>query len=109
MGRRAWWIAAGVVALGALAVTGLLLLELSSSAIQSRWLSRYARSLTFAVEPDANPAAPVPEAGPYDLRLGYARLPDFLARAQAAGFRVEAQARLSAAHQGALEHGLFPI
>lgn len=109
MGRRAWWITAGIAVVVVLAVAGLLLLELSSSAVQSRWLSRYARSLTFAVEPGPNPAPPASEAGPYDLRLGYARLPDFLARAQAAGFRVEAQARLSAAHQGALEHGLFPI
>ena len=108
---RRWVWRVTVVALGVVALfaAALVYVEVLTSALQSRWLSGYARRLTYAVQPGANPTARVPDRGPYDVRLGHARMPEFVERARAAGYRVEAQAHLSPRLQAALDQGLFPI
>jgi membrane peptidoglycan carboxypeptidase len=50
----------------------------------------------------------LPASGPYDQRLGYARLPEFVKRLEGAGFRVERQARLARGLRRVREWGLFP-
>jgi membrane peptidoglycan carboxypeptidase len=84
------------------------LAEARTSTMQALFLSTAARMLTYRVEPGPNPSPQVPRSGPYDERLGYTRLGDFVDRLDAAGYRVEQQARMSRslAHFAAL--GLYP-
>jgi membrane peptidoglycan carboxypeptidase len=106
-GSRTWF--AGAVLAVALAVGVGLATELKTSWVQADLLSRMARSLTFSIEPGPSDAIRFPGAGPYDQRLGYVDLPAFVERLGARGFTVESQARLSARHRAAIDHGAFPI
>ena len=44
--------------------------EASTSSLQSLFISRAVKDMTFTVEPGASAAIRFPEAGPYDRRLG---------------------------------------
>jgi len=91
-------IAFGVTVLCSATAVGLFWLasaELDSSRLQAGRIARLAATATFAIDRGPAPDARFPAAGPYDERLGYTRLPDFLARLDGAGFAVESQARLS--------------
>ena len=109
-GRR--WSRAGVfgaVLAALVALTCGLATELKTSWGQAELLSRMVRGLTFRVEPGPSDAIRFPSAGPYDERLGYVGLPDFIDRLGARGFTIERQARLSPRLQGAIDRGVFPI
>ncbi|MEX2222144.1 MAG: transglycosylase domain-containing protein [Candidatus Rokuibacteriota bacterium] len=71
------------------------LVEVRTSAGQALVLSRLAAALTYRVEAGPSPAIRFPRTGPYDERLGYTHLPGFIERLEAAGYRVERQARLA--------------
>src|SRR5271169_3373946 len=73
----------------------LLGLEMKSSWLESHVLASIATRLTFSLENGATDAIQYSSAGPYDKRLGYSRLPKFLARLKASGFQLESQARES--------------
>lgn len=85
--------------------------ELQTSAVQARYLSRLGGRLGFRMEP--GPAAAnslrYPGAGPYDLRLGYALVPRYIARLSRHGYAVEAQARISPEFRQVVDWGLFPV
>jgi membrane peptidoglycan carboxypeptidase len=76
--------------------------------VAARVFSLIARRLTFQVEPGPSPAIRFPEAGPYNERLGYSRLPVFLERL-APEYEVSAQARSSELQLVLVDRGLFPI
>src|SRR6266851_3971005 len=69
--------------------------EADTSSLQSLFISRAVKDMTFTVEPGPSAAIRFPEAGPYDRRLGYAQLPSFIDRLSARHFVVERQARQS--------------
>jgi len=70
--------------------------ELRTSRLQATLASALADTVGFEVLGGKNPV-PLPAAsGPYDERLGYTQIGEHVARLEAAGFRVEAQARPSA-------------
>ena len=69
--------------------------EAETSSLQSLFISRAVKDMTFAVEPGPSAAIRFPEAGPYDRRLGYAQLPSFIDHLAARHFVVEQQARQS--------------
>ncbi len=54
-----------------------------------------AARLTYHVESGPSPRIAFPEAGPFDYRRGYSRLPDFERRLEERGFTVARQARMS--------------
>ncbi len=81
--------------------------ELRTSELQSIVLGRYARTLSYEVAPGPSPSQHFP-TGPYDTRLGYARIPAFSEQLWAQGFRVESQARFSAPLLAATAHGITP-
>lgn len=81
--------------------------EVRSSNLQAGGFAVLARGLTFHLEPGPNPRPYFPDRGPYDVRLGYARLPSFLKRLQASGYRIDSQARLSPGLQQVAGSGLF--
>ena len=97
----------GVLAtmLGAFA---LLVSEVQSSAFQSRYFADAAARLRFWAEPGPSTSISFPHKGPYDLRLGYSEMPQFLGRLQAKGYEIKKQARHSLALRELIEEGYFP-
>ena len=83
--------------------------ELRASLVQAGVLSRFASNLTFRVEEGANPLARFPRSGPYNERLGYTRLPSFIAALEAKGYVVQRQARLSTHLEQFLDYGGFAV
>lgn len=86
---------AGLAGMLLIAATYLAVEEARESRWQSRWLSRIAEEATFEVREGASEAIAFPEAGPFDRRLGYARLPAWTQRLRKHGFEVTAQAHWS--------------
>lgn len=81
--------------------------ELHTSALQSRYLSDLGTRLTYAVGPGAAATTVYPGDGPYDRRLGYAQLPEFLRRLLARGYGIEAQAEVAPLVKQLTERGLY--
>ena len=106
---RGWrpprWLVIAVLAGAALGAGAY---EVRTSALQSWWTARWARSLTYQVESGASRALVYPASGPYDVRFGYARIPAFTERLWARGFHVTSQARFSPELVDAAELGLTP-
>jgi len=100
-----WAIAIGLLFGLALVIV----LEARTSAIQARLFASFDGRLRVEVEPGPSPAPYFPDAGPYDTRLGYARLAGFLGRLDKAGYRIDGQARLSPGLLQVVGRGLFPI
>ena len=69
--------------------------ELRTSALQSRILSHFAKQMSYSVQPGASTRIVFPKWGPFDSRLGYTRIPDYISRLKAEQFRILAQARFS--------------
>ncbi len=87
-------IGASLVLLALLA--GLAAWEMETFHFEARYLSRFAARMHWQVDPGASNSICFPRTGPFDERLGYTRLPDFIARLRAAGFVIAAQAQVSA-------------
>ena len=97
----------GLVVLGGI---GVALSEMRTSALQSRWLSHIAAELSWEVAPGPPPEIVFPPEGPYDVRLGYSRVPAMVDAAGSRGFVVIEQARVSARFREVVtERGLLPV
>src|SRR5262249_10789547 len=83
--------------------------EMQSSTLQSAPFPWSAKGLRFKVEEGPSPAIRFPQAGPFDERLGYSRLPQMLQRLSAEHFVIERQARMSFWMAKLTDLGLFPI
>ncbi|MEW6169089.1 MAG: transglycosylase domain-containing protein [Pseudomonadota bacterium] len=95
---------AGVAA--AVGLCGLAFVEMKTSALQSLLFAWRAQQLSFAVAPGPSSRIAFPRGGPHDERLGYRRLPEFIARLRAQGYRIDSQARISQAlHRYIADHG----
>lgn len=106
--RRRRWRKIKLVFWVSLAVgTAVALFEFSASPLQALFLSDYAKKLTFKVEPGPSDKIHFPKRGPYDQRLGYARLPDFIPRLQQQGFEIMRQARISSSMDQLAGYSLF--
>ncbi len=81
--------------------------EMRSSRLQAHYLSRLAAELHYDVRPGISAHIRFPGEGPYDLRLGYSRLPAFIERATARGYTVSAQANISPRMEQIADRGLF--
>jgi len=82
--------------------------EVRSSRAQAHWLASLADSARYDVRSGPSPSIRYPVAGPFDQRLGYTRIPEFVARLGRAGYQVEAQARFSDSLMRLSDLGLFP-
>ncbi|MBK3479631.1 penicillin-binding protein [Pseudomonas sp. MF6751] len=102
--RRLFWL---ILLLVLLALGFAVLREMHSARWQARTLSQWAAQLTYRVEPGASDAILYPGAGPFDQRLGYSALGDFLTRLLKRNYVIESQARFSAALMNYSRHGLF--
>lgn len=83
--------------------------EIRTAQWQARVFSEWGGRMRFALEPGRSPDSAVryPVDSPYDDRLGYSNLPDFLTRLQAREFGVTAQARMTPAMVQGIDQGLF--
>nr|WP_083700844.1 transglycosylase domain-containing protein [Halomonas sp. 1513] len=97
-----------VMALISISLASLLVAEARTSHFQAQELSRFAGTLTYTLSPGPSERIVFPQYGPFDIRLGYTRLPQFEARLRASDFVVERQARFSPALLDYTQRGFFP-
>lgn len=107
-GARWKWLAfvgvAALVGIGAYFVS----VEMQTSRLQARYFAGLGRQISFSVAPGPSRDIRFPSpGGPYDWRLGYARLPDFAARLRARGYVITSQARDSSMMMTLSDRGLF--
>jgi membrane peptidoglycan carboxypeptidase len=81
--------------------------ELIASPFQAMVLAGYGKRLTFQIEAGENTSLRTPKAGPYDIRLGYVGLPEYVRRLKEQGFEVTQQARVSPDMARIDDFGLF--
>jgi membrane peptidoglycan carboxypeptidase len=93
----------------AITALALVLIEFRSSELQSVVFSAIAHRMTFA--PAAGPSGAIryTRTGPYDERLGYSRIPEFIERTSHQGYGIAAQARDSTLYLTATDLGVFPV
>lgn len=109
-GRRVRLLVTFGFALCLAALSTLVLWEMRTSTLQARWLASLAAELAWSVEAGPSPSLVFPGSSPYDLRLGYARLPEMIQGAAEQGFTIVEQARVSSRFREMVEKwGLFPI
>lgn len=103
-GWKAFWLLLVIIAV----VVGLAASkEMRTSRFQARELSQYAASLTYRLEPGPSEAIHYPGDGPFDLRLGYSSLDEFLPRLLKRNYVITEQTRFSPALLGYTDKGLF--
>ncbi|KMT57575.1 transglycosylase domain-containing protein [Pseudomonas fildesensis] len=106
--RRLWWRLVWLVLLIALVALGWAASqEMRTSRLQAKHLSPFAASLSYRVEPGASDAMVYPGDGPFDRRLGYSALDEFLPRLLKRNYLIQTQARFSPALMDYAGHGLF--
>ena len=93
----------------ALAFVAAVVLEARTFRGQAWLLSSLASKLDTRLGAGPAPAIELQQPGPYDERLGYARLPRELERLHQDGWRVVAQARLAPLHERLVRLGMSPI
>ncbi len=105
--RWKWLTFVGVAALVGL-LAYFVSLEMQTSRLQARYFAGLGRRVSFSVEPGPSNEIRFPSpGGPYDWRLGYARLSDFEARLRARGYVVTGQAHDSSTMISLADRGLF--
>ncbi len=97
------WIAVAITS------TALTVGELRSSWLQSRLFGALASRMSCILAAGPHRTFHNAKLGPYDERLGYSRIADFVARAEARGYSVEAQARPSSLLLALADSGAYPI
>ncbi|MCF4978886.1 glycosyl transferase family 51 [Pseudomonas gessardii] len=105
--RFAWRLLWLLLLMGVLALAYAASREMRTSTWQARELSRFAATLTYQVRPGPSDAIVYPGNGPFDKRLGYSALGEFLPRLLKRNYRVEQQAQFSTALLDYTGHGLF--
>jgi len=103
-GWKAFWLLLVIIAI----VVGLAAMkEMRTSRFQSREVSQYAAKLTYELQPGPSEAIRYPGNGPFDLRLGYSSLDEFLPRLLKRNYVITEQTRFSPALLGYTDKGLF--
>jgi membrane peptidoglycan carboxypeptidase len=100
------WLALAAF-VGLVACAGLY--EMRTSYWESRFFTRLDQGMAVSVEPGQSSAIEFPKSGPYDERLGYTALPQFITGLTAAGFVVEDQARWPSGLKRFVGWDAFPI
>ncbi|WP_416148924.1 transglycosylase domain-containing protein [Pseudomonas monteilii] len=81
--------------------------EFRTSELQSREFSKLAGTLTYSLQPGPSDAIVYPGEGPFDKRLGYSALGEFLPRLLKRDYLISEQVKFSPALMNYVEHGLF--
>jgi membrane peptidoglycan carboxypeptidase len=77
--------------------------------LQSPVLSRLVAGMGFAAAPGPSSRIRFPTSGPYDQRLGYTHLPQWITGLQARGYVITEQAVLSPQLEKYVDRGVFPL
>ena len=101
-------ISLGILLLILLAAIGIFIWELMSSDLQAKYFAKTAKKMTFVLKEGPSDRIRFPKAGPYDLRMGYSRIPAFTALLKEAGWQIERQAKISVQMARAQDLGLNP-
>jgi membrane peptidoglycan carboxypeptidase len=83
------------------------LIEVRTSAMQAEFFANLGAKVKFHVEAGPSPHVRYPKGSPYDERLGYANLPDFLSKLKARDYQISSQARISPKMEELADLGLF--
>lgn len=103
-GWGAFWLLLLIIAI----VVGLAAAkEMRTSKLQSREVSKFAATLKYDLQPGPSDAIRYPGAGPFDLRLGYSSLGEFLPRLLKRDYVISAQSRFSQALMDYSDKGFF--
>lgn len=106
--RRLWWRLILLIVLVAIVAIGFAAYdEVQTSNLQSREFSRLASTLTYSLEPGPSDAIVYPGEGPFDKRLGYSALGEFLPRLLKRDYLISEQVQFSPALMNYVDHGLF--
>lgn len=81
--------------------------EAETSEYQAKYLAGLAKELTWEIKSQPDGGLRLPQAGPYDIRLGYNRQPEWLASLTQQGFQVKSQAHVSLRMKELVAQGLF--
>jgi membrane peptidoglycan carboxypeptidase len=87
--------------------SGLAVYESRTSAMQAKFFAGMAKKISYRMEPGPSNAIRFPASSPYDERLGYANLPDYLAKLKTRDYVVASQARMSPKMLELADMGLF--
>ncbi|VVM77507.1 hypothetical protein PS634_02135 [Pseudomonas fluorescens] len=99
-----FWV---VVALGGVALGAAVAVESRSSRLQAREFSRFAANLSYSVQPGPSTDVVYPGDGPFDKRLGYSSLDDFLPRLLKRDYVITRQVRFSPELMRYSQRGFF--
>ena len=81
--------------------------EVRTSAAQAHYFAGIAKKISYKMDKGPSNAIRFPSDSPYDERLGYANLPDYLAKLKSRDFTIAAQARISPQMVELADLGLF--
>ena len=81
--------------------------EMRHAEQQAEFFHRLASKSRFHLGVGPSPAIRFPHESPYDERLGYANMPQFLQRLQNKDYRISQQARITPEMIGLVDRGLF--
>ena len=81
--------------------------ESRTSAMQARFFAGLAKKISYRVEKGPSDAIRFPASSPYDERLGYSNLPNYLAKLKTRDYVIESQARMSPKMVELADMGLF--
>ncbi|NBA94549.1 transglycosylase domain-containing protein [Pseudomonas sp. R5(2019)] len=106
--RRLWWRLFWLLLLLAIiALAYAISEEVRTSKLQAREFSRYAATLSYSMHAGPTDAMLYPGSGPFDKRLGYSALSEFLPRLMKRDYVIKEQTRFSPALMNYSEHGFF--
>ena len=89
-------------------VAGVAVYESRTSALEAKFFADLTRKLHYRVEQGPSNAIRFPQSSPYDERLGYANLPNYLAKLKQRDYEVVSQARMSPKMIELADYGLYP-
>ena len=107
--RQHWHFGPWMILAAAAVAVVLAMVEIRTSWFEAHIFAAVARRETYTLQPGPSPATLRPGRGPYDQRLGYAFMPEFVGRLESQGYRVAAQVRNSEMARALAELGLFPV
>jgi len=91
------------------AAVGLTWYELENSWLQSRVFTEVTRDVGYRVEHGPSDRIVFPKDGPYDVRLGYSKLPGVIQNLESKGFEITHQARVSSKFKDLSDRGIFNL
>lgn len=88
--------------------SGFAVYESRTSAMQAKFFAGLAKKINYRVAQGPSDAIRFPQSSPYDDRLGYSNLPNYLAKLKTRDYVIASQARMSPKMVELADMGLYP-